>query len=263
MIGGGRWPGKGKPRLGVPNHRFLHKSQRCRNLSLQPGPLTHLRQLFGSQPRLRLRSFYYFSVPPLTRLPEKEKGLTPEEQPETRSRPSSTSPFSLLFLLSCCLSLLPSPFLLFLCPSSTPPFPASSPDGTTVGLRSCSSELPSPLLPSPLPSPPPQPCARGASHSQSARGLPRPRPQRPFRAGPAEPRPRVRRAAPRGGGRWGLADQRRPRGARLDVGVRGCERAKRALRRARDGPALAWRGRAGGEGGARAWPAGRAARGMR
>lgn len=122
------------------------------------------------------------------------------------------------------------PFLLSLLPnlssfaSSPLPLPCflplplprdrSPPSPLFLGLRDT---LTSPPFLFPLPPPlaaSPAANQRAASHGSAPRR---------FRAGPTEPRPRVRRAAPRGGGRWGLEDGRRGRGARRDAGVQGCE----------------------------------------
>lgn len=248
------------------------------DLGYQPMNSTQMQKALGLQPSARSPPPPAIWVPaasPPASLPSLllcaplRHPLLPERRADARGVVRNsisllcTSPFSLSLLLSCSLTVFPFLLPVFLSPSSTPALPASSPGPIPpaptssppfLGLRAPSSLLHAS---------PPLPSARVPTSSQSVRGHPWPRPPWRFRAGPAEPRRLVRRAAPRGGGRWGLVDWRRRRRAGLHAGVRGSEVVRRALRPARNGPARARRGRAEGEGGARARPTGRAARGLR
>lgn len=168
----------------------------------------------------------------------------------TRLRPFSLShfvpPFLLPlppFLFSFASPLLPPPHLL--------PLPPDRPSPSALFPR-CGA-------PSPLPTAFLLPLSARGPLSANQRAAARGPAPRWFRAGLAEPRPRVRRAAPRGGGRWGLAGGGRGRGARRDAGVRGCEgEAGAAACPAWASPGLAGQSRRGERRGAR--PAARAAR---
>lgn len=132
----------------------------------------------GSFPSLRL-----CARPPPTRFHQEQADARGGARNSILSL--STSPFSLLLLLSCSLPLLP----VLPSPSRSPPFPASSRTGPP----------PPPLLRLPAPSSHPPP-------PRGARPLPQPISVRPRGATPpgasgrpAEPRPLERRAAPRAG----------------------------------------------------------------
>lgn len=109
------------------------------------------RQLFGNQPHSRLRGFFYYFYAPSDPLPREGERADAPGGARNSISPLSTSPFSLSFFLSCCLSLLPFLFF-FPYASSSPPFPASSPGRIPASppLLRLRAPLPSPLLPTAL-----------------------------------------------------------------------------------------------------------------
>lgn len=152
-LGGGAWERGRQGEAQTPRTNPLNSIQTSKVLGPQPSgrtphPPPPVIWEPASSPSARL--LLLLLCAPSDPLPRERKRADARGGARNSNSPLSTSPFSLLFLLSCCLSLFPFPFFSFPIPSRLLSLPLP-PDRSPLRLRSSASELRSPPLSSPPP----------------------------------------------------------------------------------------------------------------